>query len=259
MGSAKVQGELWSLAAQDWANLQEPLTKPLWVAMIEATKVGNGTRFFDAGCGGGGASIIAADRGAIISGLDASDALIAIARERLPDGDFRVGDLESLPFSAGVFDAVIASISVQYCADPVAALRELRRVCAPNGYVAVSTWGAPEKCDQRVVFKAVRDLLPSPPSGGGPFALSVSGALESLIKQAGLKVVGVGEVDCPFEYPDLETHWRAKRSGGPLQAAIRAVGEERLRASVEQAVEPYRTSTGGVRMENRFLYVTATV
>jgi len=87
MGSAKVQGELWSLAAQDWANLQEPLTKPLWVAMIDATKVGNGTRFFDAGCGGGGASIIAAERGAIISGLDASDALIAIARKRLPEGD----------------------------------------------------------------------------------------------------------------------------------------------------------------------------
>lgn len=259
MGSAKVQGELWSLAAQDWANLQEPTAEPLWKAMLDAAKVSHETRFFDAGCGGGGASIIAAQRGAIISGLDASNALIVIARERVPEGDFRVGDLESLPFSAGVFDVVIASISVQYCADPVAALRELRRVCAPNGYIVVSTWGAPENCEQRVVFKAVRDVHPSPPSGGGPFALSASGALKGLIEQAGLKVAGGGEADCPFEYPDLETHWRAQRSGGPLQAAIRAVGEGRLRAAVEQAVGPYRTSTGGVLLENRFLYVTATV
>jgi ubiquinone/menaquinone biosynthesis C-methylase UbiE len=259
MGSAKVQGEVWSLAAQDWANLQEPTAKPLWQAMLDAAKVGHGTRFFDAGCGSGGASIIAAKRGAIISGLDASDALIVIARERLPQGDFRVGDLESLPFSVGVFDAVIASISVQYCADPVAALRELRRVCASNGYIVVSTWGPPENCEQRVVFKAVRDVQPSPPSGDGPFALSASGALEGLIEQADLKVLGRGEVDCPFEYRDLETHWRAQRSAGPFQAAISAVGEERLRAAVEQAAEPYRISTGGVRLVNRFLYVTATV
>ena len=259
MGSSKVQGELWSLAAQDWANLQEPTGKPLWKAMLNAAKVGHGTRFFDAGCGGGGASIIAAQRGAIISGLDASDALIVIASERVPQGDFRVGDLERMPFSAGVFDAVIASISVQYTADPVAAIRELKRVCAPNGYIVVSTWGAPENCEQRVVFKAVRDVQPSPPTGGGPFALAASGALEGLLEQAGLKVASRAEIGCPFEYRDLETHWRAQRSGGPFQAAIRAVGEERLRASVEQAVGPYRTSTGGVRLENRFLYVTSTV
>ena len=59
----------------------------------------------------------------------------------------------------------------------------------------------------------------------GHLLSSASGALEGLIEQAGLKVAGRGEVDCPFEYQDLETHWRAQRSGGPLQAAIRGVGE----------------------------------
>jgi hypothetical protein len=124
--------------------------------------------------------------------------------------------------------------------------------------LVISTWGLPEHCEQRVVFKAVRDTLPSPPSGGGPFALSAAGALENLVEQADWKVVGSSETDCPFAYKDLETHWQAQRSGGPLQVAIRAVGEERLRAAVEQAVQPYRTTTGGVRLENRFRYVTAT-
>ena len=54
-------------------------------------------------------------------------------------------------------------------------------------------------------------------------------------------------------------HWQAQRSAGPLQATLRTVGEERLRAAVDQAVAPYRTSTRGVRLENRFRYVTATV
>jgi SAM-dependent methyltransferase len=257
MGSSITQGELWGAAARDWAKLQEPKHKPVWEAMLNAAKVSQGTRFFDAGCGGGGTSALAAQRGAHISGLDASEALIAIAREHVPQGDFRVGDLETLPYGEKVFDAVIASLSVQYAADPIAALQELKRVCAPEGYFIISTWGLPEQCEQRVVLKAVQDTLPSPPSGGGPFALSAAGALESLVEQAGWKVIGSSEVDCPFEYQDLDTHWQAQRSGGPLQAAIRAVGEERLRTAVEQAVAPYRTSTGGVRLENRFRYVTA--
>ncbi len=258
MGSSKTQGELWSAAAREWAELQEPMHVPIWEAMLDAAKVGHGTRLFDAGCGGGGASVLATRRGAIISGLDASDTLITIARERIPQADFRVGDLEALPFSEKAFDVVIAALSVQYCSDPIAALRELKRVCMPDGFLVISTWGLPEHCEQRVVFKAVRDTLPSPPTGSGPFALSSAGVLENLVEQGDWKVVGKGEADCPFEYKDLETHWKAQRSGGPLQAAIRAVSDERLRAAVDQAVQPYMTTTGVIRLENRFLYVTAT-
>lgn len=258
MGSSKTQGELWSTAAREWAELQEPLHAPIWEAMLDAAKVGHGTRLFDAGCGGGGASVLATRRGAIISGLDASDALIKIAREHLPQADFRVGDLEALPFSEKAFDVVIAALAVQYCSDPIAALRELKRVCIPDGLLVISTWGLPEHCEQRVVFKAVRDTLPSPPTGSGPFALSSAGVLENLVERGGWKVVRKDEVDCPFEYKDLETHWKAQRSGGPLQAAIRAVSEERLHAAVDQAVQPYMTTTGEIRLENRFLYVTAT-
>jgi len=259
MGSSPVQGQLWGAAAKAWADLQEPQHLPLWEAMLTAAKVGQGTRFLDAGCGAGGTSVLAAQRGAHVSGLDASEALIAIARERVPQGDFRVGDLEALPYGEKSFDVILASLSVQYAADPIAALRELKRVCASGGYLVISTWGLPEQCEQRVVLKAVRDTLPSPPAGGGPFALSAAGALESPVEQAGWKVTGSSEVDCPFEYPDLETHWQAQRSAGPLQAAIRAISEEQLRVAVEQAVQSYRTTTGGVRLENRFRYVTATV
>lgn len=259
MGSSTTQGEVWGASARNWAELQEPKHTPVWEAMLNAAKVCHETRFFDAGCGGGGASVLAAQRGAHVSGLDASEALIAIARERVPEGDFRVGDLEALPFGEKVFDAVIASLSVQYATDPVAALRELKRVCAPKGYFVISTWGLPEHCEQSIVLKAVRDTLPSAPSGGGPFALSAAGALESLVEQAGWKVIGSSEVDCLFAYTNLETHWQAQRSAGPFQAAMRAVGEERLRAAVEKAIEPHRTSTGGVLLENRFRYVTATL
>jgi SAM-dependent methyltransferase len=227
--------------------------------MLDAARVKQGTRFLDAGCGGGGTSVLAAQRGAQVSGLDASDALITIAQERVPQGDFRIGDLEALPYGERVFDAIIAALSVQYTSNPIAALRELRRVCSSSGLFVISTWDEPEYCEQRVLFKAVRETLPSPPAGGGPFALSAAGALEYLIEQAGWKVAASNVVDCPFTYPDLETHWRAQKSAGPLQTALKTVNETQLRAAVEEAIKPFQTSAGGVRLQNRFRFVTATV
>ena len=98
MGSSKAQGELWGKAPRGWAEIQEPMHRPIWEAMLDATGVGSGKRFLDVGCGGGGASVLAAERGAQVSGLDAAAGLITFARERVPDGTFHVGDIESLPF-----------------------------------------------------------------------------------------------------------------------------------------------------------------
>ena len=81
-------------------------------------------------------------------------------------------------------------------------------------------------------------------SGEGPFSLSEPGKLEALLEQADLKVVGSGEVDVPLTYPDIETFWRAQRSAGPLQGAIRVAGEERVRQAVQTAAETYRKPDG---------------
>jgi 2-polyprenyl-3-methyl-5-hydroxy-6-metoxy-1,4-benzoquinol methylase len=89
MGSGKIQGDMWGKAARDWAEFQEPMHQPLWVAMLDAGNVAKSSSICDVGCGGGGASLLAAERGASVSGPDAAEALIDIARERIPDADFR--------------------------------------------------------------------------------------------------------------------------------------------------------------------------
>jgi SAM-dependent methyltransferase len=258
MGSAAVQGRLWSSAAHAWATLQEPPAQPLWEALLDAAAVGRRTRLLDAGCGAGGASVRAARRGAAVNGLDAAEALLAIARERVPDGDFRAGDLEALPYADASFDAIIASDVLPYVADPLAALRELRRVCTPRGRVVPAILGVPEECAQHAIVAAVRALLPRSldrqwqPLGQ---SLAAPDAFNTLLAQAGLRVVGDGSVACPYEYPDRELAWQAQASAGPLQAALSVVGEPRLKAAVLRALAPYATNTGGVRIPNRFRYV----
>jgi hypothetical protein len=188
--------------------------------------------------------------------LDAAEALLAIARQRVPDGDFRLGDLEALPFADGVFDAVLAVDVLPYVAVPLAALGELRRVCAPGGRIAIAVWGTAEESEHHAILASVGASLPAP-LALEPFALSVLGVLDGLVNQADLRVCGAGTVDCPAEYPDQETAWQAQVSAGPLQAALRVIGEQRLRAAVLSAFGPFTTGSGGVHLRQRAHYVLA--
>jgi SAM-dependent methyltransferase len=255
-------GQWWGRAARDWAELQEPLALPLWVAMLNAASVGPGTRLLDAGCGAGGASVLAAGRGALVNGLDAAEALLTIARERVPDGDFLAGDLAALPYEDGIFDAVLAADVLAYVVDAAAVVGELRRVCATGGCLVASTWSGPEACVQHVIAAAIRALLPAQPAGAALLplgdALSAPGNLDALLAQAGLRVHAEGTVVCPYDYPDAELLWQAQAAAGPVQAALRVVGAEPLKAVVLGAVAPYRTVIGGVRLPNCFRYVAAT-
>jgi SAM-dependent methyltransferase len=260
MGTAQVQGELWGNSPQGWVEIQEPMHRPLWEAMMDAAGVESGTRFADLGCGGGGASVLAAKRGAQVSGLDAAEGLLTFTRQRVPTGDFRVGDIESLPFEDNAFDVVFAANSVQYTADRVAALRELGRVCAPNGRIVAALFSVPEKVAYASIFKTLGAAMPGPPKGGGPFELSAAGKLEELFAEANLTVLESSEVDCPFIYPDFETFWRGKMAAGPLQGMLRVVTEDHLRTAVRPVVETFRQADGRIVIQpNFFKYVVATV
>ena len=93
-GSAATQGDLWGERARDWAEVLEGWNGwgvPLYRHILERVTVERGTKVLDMGCGAGRFCRIAADRGAHVSGLDATATFVEIARERIPAGEFRVG------------------------------------------------------------------------------------------------------------------------------------------------------------------------
>ncbi len=257
-GSAALQGALWGARARDWAEIQEGATGPLYHAVLDALRIGSQASVLDAGCGSGVFCQLAAGRGAAVSGLDAAAGLIALARERVPQGDFRVGELEELPYADASFDVVSGFNSLQYAADPLGALREAARVTRPGGAVVVATWGEKRDCEASAYLVALASFFPSPPAGApGPFALSQDGALEALARQADLEPVRAQEVECVWSYPDLDTALRGLLAAGPAVKAIQAAGESRVRRKVRQAIRPFRNAAGGYRLENRFRYLVA--
>jgi SAM-dependent methyltransferase len=100
----------------------------------------SGHRIFDAGCGSGPLTAALRARGAVVTGLDASAAMVDLARQRLgEDADLHVADLGApLPFADAEFDDVVASLVLHYLEDWAGPLAEVRRVLKPGGRLIVS-------------------------------------------------------------------------------------------------------------------------
>ena len=233
---AAVQRRLWGTDPRAWADLAEAHNRPLFEAVLDAAGVGRGTRVLDVGCGSGLALVLAAQRGAVPSGLDISSGLLGIARNRLPDADLREGDMEFLPFADTAFDAVLGVNAFQFAGDPQRALREAARVVRPGGRVVASLFVEPERSEGTVVHEAMSALIPPGQAADhAPYALSAPGNLEAALADARLRVMGHGEAVCSWRYASMDDavrrsallRWRrpsqgsGRRAHGPRRPAAR--------------------------------------
>lgn len=245
-GSADVQGDLWGARAESWAE-HEAQGLPIFEELLTRIGAGPGTRLLDLGCAAGSLCRVAVDRGAEVSGLDAAETLLAHARRRVPEGTFVRGDVQFLPYEDGAFDAVTAVNSLQFAADPVAALREAGRVTRPGGTVGVAVWGSPESVDLFTVVRAVTALVPGP-SPTRP--LLAPGALEEAMQEVGLHVRESSDHRSAFVFPDEETMLRQICSAGGTVRVIREVGEDAVRRALLEAMDQFRGDDGGYRLDN---------
>ncbi|MGE5375438.1 MAG: class I SAM-dependent methyltransferase [Bacteroidota bacterium] len=257
MGTATIQGQIWGARTRDWAEVQEGVAIPLYEEVLRETGIGPGTAVLDIGCGAGVFCEMAAGCGARVAGIDAAESLVAIARERLPDGDFRTGEMEALPYADRSFDLVTGFSSFQFAASPVNALKEAGRV-SRTSTVVVAVFGKPEENQSSAYVAAMGALLPPPPPGApGPYALSADGALEALAFEAGMTPGIVATVACPWDYPDDQTALRGLLSSGPAIRAIQSRGEEAVRDVILGVLAPFKTGSGGYHLENSFRYMIA--
>ena len=179
-GSASRWGPLWGARPDDWA-LSEEQQFPTYEAALQRIPLEPGQRVLDVGCGVGAFLRLVADRGAKPFGLDASEALIDLARRRVPEADLRVGDMESLPYDSDTFDLVTGFTSFFFANDIVAALREAGRVAKPGAPVVIQVWGAHERCSLEAMKEIARPFFPPRPPDAPPDPdLSQPGALEAL-------------------------------------------------------------------------------
>jgi SAM-dependent methyltransferase len=214
----------WGRRAVEFATLSEPGNCREYVAMHHLLAVAAGDRLIDVACGAGLAIELAQARGAVCAGIDASQRLVAVACDRSPDADLRVGDMHALPWDDACFD-VATSFRGIWGTTP-AAVGEIHRVLVPGGRVGVTVWGhikaspgAWALAPFRLASSAKVENQAAMVSLGRP------GAGESLLGSAGF--VDIERVAVPFvwEFADPEAYARALASTGPAYEAIHNVGE----------------------------------
>ena len=252
-------GRAWGERAADWAYLVEPYARSVNDAVFDQVQVGPGTRLLDIACGSGYAASVAAARGSEVSGLDASEALIAIARARTPAGDFRIGDMFALPFDDDRFDAATSFNGIWKGCE--AALVEARRVVRPGGLVGFTFWGSPRRLGLLPYFATLLELSPADHIGatidqgdtGRP------GVAEQMIADAGLEFVARGTAKAINELPDLDLTVRALAAAGPSWPALQHAGPDRFAEAMREALRPLYVEGLGVRIVSEFGWIIGKV
>ena len=253
----KEAGQAWGARSTDWAYLFETYARPANELVFDRMSVGSGVRLLDIACGSGLAAQSASRRAAVVSGLDASEALVDIARARTPHGDFRVGDMFALPFPDASFDVATSFNGIWKGCD--AALHEARRVLTPAGKLGLTFWGNLEHLGLLPYFSKVIEL--SPPSHG---AASVqqgdtgrAGVAEAMLASAGFSPTDTGTVTVVNEWPDVDIAVRALAAAGPSVPAIDAVGLDKFCDALREVIEPLQVDGIGVRVSSELGWITA--
>ena len=110
-------------------------------AILDALELEPGDHLLEVGCGGGLLLRDAMARGARTTGIDHSEEMVALARERAPGASVMLAQAETLPFADETFTAIAMAIVFFFLADSVGVLRECRRVLRPGGRIAIYTTG----------------------------------------------------------------------------------------------------------------------
>lgn len=161
------QREMWTVG--DFAEVAKR-TERTAETLIDAIGVEAGRRVLDVATGTGNAAMVAAERGAAVTGLDLTPKLLGIAAERARDAGLEIelieGDAESLPFADDSFDRVVSVYGVMFAPDQQRAADELWRVCRPGGRIGVCAWTPDGVIGQ--LFARLAMHLPPPPEGFQP-------------------------------------------------------------------------------------------
>jgi ubiquinone/menaquinone biosynthesis C-methylase UbiE len=239
--------------APTYQDFFSPVTALAISPLLNAAQVWPGATLLDVATGPGSLALEATRLGMICTGVDLSPGMIQLAEKSNPGIEFRVADVEHLPFADTSFDAVVCNFGLGHFPYPEASVAECFRVLKPGGRIALSWWDDPSKQRIQGLFReAIAEIGAAPaadvPQGHVIYRFADTHEFRNLLEKADLMNVSVEDHQTTYLIPDVDSLWRGGLGSFALTASTiarqDAETQTAIRAALERRAETYRTTAG---------------
>jgi 2-polyprenyl-3-methyl-5-hydroxy-6-metoxy-1,4-benzoquinol methylase len=228
--------------------------------VVDRLAPGAGDRWLDLACGTGAIAERAAAAGAAVTGLDLAPVLIETAKQRAADLgldiDYVVGDVEALALPDASYDKVSSTCGIMFAPDHEAAARELARVTAPGGRIALANWSPTGGLAK--MFKVMAPYQAAPPPSS-PFDWGDERRVEELLGDT--FDLQLEERVSTLHMPSAEAYWDLfSTSYGPTKTLADSLGDRReeLHRDWVEFFESNYAEDGGIAHTREYLLVLGT-
>ncbi len=244
------KAEEWTGISDD-AQLYEDKFVPTlfgpWAPQVaDAALITPGDRVLDVGCGTGVLAREVFSRVGPygrVTGLDLDAGMLTVAERVEPRIEWRRGNAENLPFDDSSFEVVVSQFALMYFPDRVAALREMRRVLAPGGRLALAVWGPFERAKGYTILadllrdyggQAAVDVLKA------PHVLGDETVLAALLKDSGFSEFKISLREGGYRQPTIAYFVESEVKGSPLHQFFTDDSYQDFLGKAQEALKPFR-------------------
>lgn len=231
------------------------------VAAAERRRPLDGAALVDLACGTGSAALAAAGRGAVVTGVDLTPELIAIAESKAlsagHDVTWVAADASETTLPDAAFDTAVSNMGVIFV-EPGRQVEEISRLLKPGGTLAISAW---VRSAANPFFDPIVAVLGAPPDRGftpdqwGDPAI----ATERLAANFTDVEIDDGALTWAFDTLDAARNFLVHESPMHVDLFARLDGDQhdRLLAAFTDALTPHVGDDGGVRFDAPYAIITA--